>query len=355
METILVYRTGQLGDTVCAIPAIQAIRENFKPCRIVLLADIHPGTTYPKVHEVLSEFGLIDDYIIYDPRKIWSVPETIQLRSQITQRKIRKAICLPQRERRLTQKVRDYLFFKLCRIKKIYGLKITADLNQVQEVKQEAQRLLDLLYSEGIQTDGKVVFQLPVVNRVKLRVDDLWDELGLVGKNVIVLSPGSKMPVKRWDMDNYRAVGQKLIERYGVDLLIIGGNEDAVSADGLCKALGPQCVNLGGQTSYAESAEILRRCMMYLGNDSGAMHLAAAVGTPCVAIFSARDEVGAWYPFGENHIVLRKEVECQGCMLAECVEKKMKCMKDISVEEVFTACEKVMISRGIEKREKTLA
>jgi ADP-heptose:LPS heptosyltransferase len=68
------------------------------------------------------------------------------------------------------------------------------------------------------------------------------------------------------------------------------------------------------------------------------MHLAAAVGTPCVAIFSARAQPGMWYPYGVPSRVLRKAVECEGCGLVECIEKKNECLKLIEVDEVLSAC-----------------
>ena len=355
METILVYRTGQLGDTICAIPAIRAVRENFKPCRIVLLSDIHPGTVYPKAHEVLSEFGLIDDYLLYDPSRISSPAAAFDLRRQIARRNIRRMVYLAPRHRSPAQRIRDFVFFKSCGIKKLHGLRLFRNSDSEEIGQHEVERLLGVLRLEKLDVPIRPSFSLPVLERVKSNIDELWVKLGLDQKTVIAVGSGSKMPVKRWDLNSYKMVGEILISRYGIHLLSLGGIEDAESAEVLCKAWNPEGVNLTGKTSYAESAEILRRCAMYLGNDSGAMHLAAAVGIPCVAIFSARDEVGAWHPYGENHIVLRKEVECQGCMLYECIEQNMICMRSISVDEVVAACEKVLISLGIGKQAKALA
>ncbi len=75
----------------------------------------------------------------------------------------------------------------------------------------------------------------------------------------------------------------------------------------------------------------------YLGNDTGAMHLAAAMGRPCVAVFSAREWPGRWHPYGEGHKVLRFEVPCSGCRLEVC-DKELQCLKGIQVEEVYQAC-----------------
>ena len=82
---------------------------------------------------------------------------------------------------------------------------------------------------------------------------------------------------------------------------------------------------------------MLGRCRLYLGNDTGTMHLAAAAGTRCVAVFSSKDWPGIWYPYGTGHRVLRTAVECDGCRLTECIERRMECILSIAVEDVYRA------------------
>src|SRR2546425_675627 len=120
------------------------------------------------------------------------------------------------------------------------------------------------------------------------------------------------------------------------------GAEDHHLGELLCEVRNGIGYNLSGQTSYMESAEALKRCRLYVGNDNGTTHLAAAVGTPCVTIFSSRDLPGVWYPYGNGQTVFRRGVECQGCMLDECVNEKMKCIRSVTVDEVFSACAKYL-------------
>jgi ADP-heptose:LPS heptosyltransferase len=76
---------------------------------------------------------------------------------------------------------------------------------------------------------------------------------------------------------------------------------------------------------------------VFVGHDSGPMHLAAASGTPCVAIFAARNPPGQWFPLGEGHEVLYRRVECMGCGLEDCIVEKKRCIKSISVKEAAEA------------------
>ena len=88
------------------------------------------------------------------------------------------------------------------------------------------------------------------------------------------------------------------------------------------------------------AAVALRGCALYLGNDTGTMHLAASAGAPCVAVFSARDWPGAWYPYGVPQRIFRTAPECEGCYLEVCVDRGNACLIAISVEEVLAGCER---------------
>jgi len=93
-------------------------------------------------------------------------------------------------------------------------------------------------------------------------------------------------------------------------------------------------VNLCGQVSVRESAALLAHARLYLGHDSGPMHLAAAVGTPCVAVFSSRNLPGEWFPYGTQHRMLYQAIWCQGCGLEVCIERNKACIRSITVDQV---------------------
>ena len=340
LPQILVYRPGQLGDTVCAIPAIRAVRENLKPCNLVLLSDTHSQQNYPKASEILLEFGLIDEAITYSPDASFRSSEVLALRQEIERRDITTVFYFAPSGRRFHQKLRDMLFFKWCGIKNIYGLKLKDGESNLQRPAHETDRLLQMLKVAGFKTPSAVHFELSISAMARARVDRLWHDLGLTKKTVVAIGPGSKMPVKRWDEERYRELGLRVAALKDMRLLVLGGTEDHTLGERLCEVWNGRGYNLSGQTSYMESAEVLKRCRLYVGNDNGTTHLAAAVGTPCVAIFSARDLPGVWYPYGSSHTVFRKDVECQGCMLYECVHEKMKCIRSVTVDEVFSACAK---------------
>ena len=340
LPNILVFRPGQLGDTVCAIPAICAVRENVEPCNLVLLSDTHVQNNYPKASEILLEFGLIDEAITYSPDSAFRLYEILTLRQKIKRRGINTVFYFAPSGRRFRQKLRDMLFFKWCGIKNIYGLKLTNGDSTLQRNAHETDRLLQMLQFDGFKTPIAACFELSISATARARVDRLWQDLCLTKKTVVAIGPGSKVPAKRWEEERYRELGLRMAALKDMRLLVLGGAEDHSLGERLCDVWHGVGYNLSGNISYMESAEVLKRCRLCVGNDNGTMHLAAAVGTPCVAIFSSRDLPGVWYPYGNGHTVLRKDVECQGCMLDECVNEKMKCIRSVTVDEVFAACGK---------------
>jgi len=154
------------------------------------------------------------------------------------------------------------------------------------------------------------------------------------------------MPAKIWPAENFRDVAKRLLAIDNeLHIVILGGGEDHEVGNTLVSEHDGRVHNFAGELSILASAAMLRRCSGYVGNDTGTMHLAAMVGRPCVALFSARDNPGTWEPYGTGHVVLRHEVDCAGCMLQVCDRFQNKCMKLISVDEVYAAT-KMLLQYG---------
>jgi ADP-heptose:LPS heptosyltransferase len=165
-------------------------------------------------------------------------------------------------------------------------------------------------------------------------------EHGLTDGQWFALCQSSKWPSKCWPEDCYQNVVSALFKETGMVPVIFGGAEDRVAAQRLIQKLGfGHCA--AGDLSVRESAAMLQRARFYLGNDTGVMHLAAAVRTPCVAIFASIDWPGRWNPYGSGHEVLRFPVPCAGCLAPECAFNS-ECLEGIHPIEVLAACNRVL-------------
>jgi ADP-heptose:LPS heptosyltransferase len=249
---------------------------------------------------------------------------------------------------------RDRFFFEaLCGVSRSFGLGNSYEIfgsrdasGRLLRFPSEVERLLKIVAEGGVTVPAReeVDFAVPISSRDRVKVDSLWREAGIpAGGLVIGIGPGSKMPAKRWPLERFRAVGKTLLGDFpDCRLVIFGGPEDRPLGEEMRRALAQDVVNLAGRLSVLETAEALRRCCIYVGNDMGVMHLAAAVGTPCVGIFSGRDHPGRWEPYGNGHIVLRKEPACAGCLLQVCIEREMVCLGEIVVSEVVGAVHQIL-------------
>ncbi len=159
-------------------------------------------------------------------------------------------------------------------------------------------------------------------------------------KPLLALSVGAEYgPAKRWPLERFVAVAKAIAESQGVRWILIGGPKDAALAGEAAQKIGSDtATNLAGQTTLGGLCRLLARCRLLLTNDSGPMHLAAAVGTPTVTIFGSTEPAltGPSVTLGSRHVILRHQPPCSPCFLREC-PIDFRCMTAVGVEEAVEA------------------
>ena len=166
--------------------------------------------------------------------------------------------------------------------------------------------------------------------------------------NVLAVCLGTKMPAKDWEEPNWEALLACLAaDLPGWGLVIVGASDEADRASRCGAQWKGPVFNLCGRGTPRESAAVLRHARAFISHDSGPMHLAAAVGVPCVAIFAARNLPGQWYPYGKRIEILYHKTECFGCNLEICEVERKRCILSISMEEVRDATLRVIHRAGL--------
>jgi len=156
------------------------------------------------------------------------------------------------------------------------------------------------------------------------------------GPLLLGLVPGAEYgSAKRWMPESYAAAAHRIREKTGAQWRILGVAADLPAAEVIATRLDGQCENLAGKTTLAELIERLRECRLVLTNDTGAMHLAAHLGVPVVAIFGSTEN-RLTGPLGRASRVLRHHAVCSPCFLREC-PLDFRCMHSITVEEAVAA------------------
>lgn len=344
-----------MGDTIVSLPAFWEIRKRFPNAKLTLLTNVDgKNTNYVTAKNILPDKHLFDNYLGYDNSAVGLAKFKVfgKLLLKIRREKFDALYYLSFRNRTDEQIDRDLKFFKLAGIKAIHGIDYLKNnrLNfdepkPLPVVEPEYRFLLNCIDDTLNVEETELEFDLNLTHS-ELEFSENWLRKNcgdsFSQNKIIAIAPGSKWASKLWFESNYLKVVERLVKEFDVFPVIFGGREDFETGERIISKL-QYGANAAGSFSIRESSAALKNCMFYLGNDTGTMHLAAAVNTPCVAVFAATDYRERWYPFGNNNQIFRKTVECEGCHSPECFNDNL-CLKLISVDEVFDACKKILTS-----------
>ena len=184
---------------------------------------------------------------------------------------------------------------------------------------------------------------LPTALLVTAQEVDLAREkfgLSAVAGPIFGINPGAEYgPAKRWPIERYIAAAKEIQKKTNCAWIVFGGRNETDLAGQIQSALGgPAIFNVAGKTSLRELMSLMKLCRVFLTNDTGPMHVAAALGVPVVAIFgSTSPELTAPLAANESLLkILRSDVPCSPCFLREC-PIDFRCMNGISVERIVNA------------------
>ena len=157
---------------------------------------------------------------------------------------------------------------------------------------------------------------------------------------IVGVNPGAAYgSAKCWLPERFRAVVEKLAKRPNTYVLCFADQAGTPLVNAICEGMPPSVINLAGATSLRELIALIECCTVFLTNDSGPMHIAAALKVPLVALFGSTNEIATGpYQHGQ---VIHKHVECSPCLKRTC-PIDFRCMKRIEVDEVYEALIKQM-------------
>jgi len=352
-KKICIHRVGQIGDILCAIPAMKAIREAYPEAEITLLTS--PGREgNPGAAELLKGEKWIDRQHVYYSHELNSLHKLWVFANRLKREAFDIWFQLPQDLTTFRAELRNMFFAKMVGAKWAGGYHVNTlkffvpDQSKNQQFIRESE--LQCLHLKGMGINNcALLIELNVPAEELINSEKIKNDFGIAGEVVLAIAPGGKRPSNRWHVERFAEVGRRWISNGG-QVVIIGSRVDEHLGERIKDECGAKVSNLCGRTSLLETARILRASKLLVANDSGPMHLAASVGTPCVIAFSARDLPVKWYPAGEGHVILRKDVKCSPCFLDICPNDNL-CMASIQVNEVWSAVMRVIKSKNPALRE----
>lgn len=338
-KRVLIYRLGSLGDTAVAIPCLHLIAKSFPNAERLLLTNFPRHAKAPASAAVIGDSGLVHGYMRYSVGTRNPV-ELAGLWWKLVRYKPDVVVYLmPVRPPSAVR--RDELFLKLAGIQNIIGLPSQAELTHSFDqtsglFEGEASRLARSIRALGdANLDNPRNWDLRLTTSERTKAKQVLGPL--TGCPFLVCGPGTKMQAKDWGAENWTALLRKLMREFPLHgLVLVGTREERSLCDTVAQGWNGKALNLCGDLSPRETAAVMEHADVFLGPDSGPMHLAASVGVPCVIAFSARGRPGIWYPARTNqHQILYRKVNCFGCYLETCVAEGKKCLTSITVDDMF--------------------
>ncbi|MCX5736661.1 MAG: lipopolysaccharide heptosyltransferase II [candidate division NC10 bacterium] len=336
VRKILVREVNWVGDAVLTLPALAALDRRFPRAEIAVLAK-------PWAAGLFAGQSAVDRIVLYQAegshrglRGRWT------LARELAQERFDLAVLFPN-------SLDAVIVPWLARVPRRVGYRTDGRgllLTQVvarsgrSAERHQVFRYLELVRSLG--ADGEAIPRLAVGAEAGREADRLLQELGVeTGEACVAVNPGSVYgSAKRWPAERFAAVADALAEKHQARVLLIGSTKERDVLEAVAGRMRRPPIRLGGRTDLATLAGVLKRARLLLSNDTGAMHVAAAVGTPVLAVFGPTD-ADATGPLGPDSRVVRELVPCSPCLLRECPIDH-RCMVGVGIAQVLHAAEELL-------------
>jgi ADP-heptose:LPS heptosyltransferase len=334
-QRLLIYRHGSIGDFVVSLPCLYAIRRAHPGAEITLLTNSPINARAAPASKILENTSLVDKYLFYSSHET-AVSRFFQIREQVKVAAHELVIYLTE-ARDLFSTYRDFLFFRSCGVRTLIGFPFAKDLRTCRQTgptksitEREAKRLARcLLHAYGeIDIDDPSNWSLQLSKHELSHAQSLMED-SLPGytrsRPLLGVSIGTKQKINDWGFSNWCSLLEGL-HGQSLSLVFIGGKEDNAASAELGNRSNLPFANFCGALDPRLSAAVMKYLSLLVCHDSGPMHLAASVGTRCLAIFSRKNPAGMWFPMGKDHSVFYPEPNCEiGSIEPSCVLRDLSC------------------------------
>ena len=335
-----------MGDVLLSTPAIKELKNNFPNAKIDVLV-----TDYSK--EVLSLNPNLDKIIIYNSmlffKKYRNFQQLMKNLGQISKLKkenydaiidlradIRSIFIawLIGGKNRISQDIRSGGFF-------------LTHIVPYREIKHEAERKLDIVrFITRKRAEGRPRLEIYWLRKDEEYIDSLLQRYNI--KNFIVIHPLTPWRPRAWPKERFAKVADWIVENRDLDVIFVGPEnekEEINKISSLIRAKETRRVhNFANLVTIKQLAALIKRAKLFLGNDSGVMHIADAVEIPLIAIFGPQDP-RRYSPISQNSKIIYHKVDCSPCPQTKC-NLKPSCMERIEVNEI-TQTIQMMLNQSI--------
>jgi heptosyltransferase II len=347
MKNILIMHTGGwIGDMVLLTPALRSLKEKFPDCGMTMLV-------LPLVSELMSRNPYIDEVIVYDKSKSQKgLGQMRKMADKLRSKDFDAAIILHPNS------VKSAILAYMAGIPERIGLKLigngfflTTKVRRRRNI-HEVGRYLDIISSvAGTGFDDKLEFW-GIEQSDEDFADGIFKSLlppfskgGI--KAIIGINVSTTWQTKMWRVERFARLAEMLNNQYGAIIILTGGKSDIQLGEKIMEIAtdsNKYIIDLTGKTTLWQLGSIIKHCSIYITCDSGPMHISAALNTTTIALFGPTDPV-RHRPYGDGHIVIKKDMKCSPCYERKCKYKSFACMEAIQVEDVVESVRSSKIER----------
>ncbi len=326
VKNILVIKWGALGDLIASTSAIKTIRENFPHAHITLL-------TNKLMTQIIPPKFLVDEHIIVNTNRnkvVDSLFKQLLVIFKLRKRNFDLGINLRWTSERAA--LITYLSGAKERVssgpKKLMNL-YTIKLEHPTGRYHEIHRNLDIVKALGcsVSDENPVLF----ISEDEQKYADLFFEKNKLEKsNTICIHPGASKPVRAWMPERFAEIGKRLVNNFGVNILLTWGQGEEKLVDHVAKQIGDKAVISASTRTIGQLAAMIKNCSMFFSNCTGPMNVSVAVKTPTIALLGSSHPVD-WGAFGDMHINIKSPLNLEH--YSENDEKKA--MEALSIDYVW--------------------
>jgi len=343
IRRLLVIQVSGIGDMIFLLPLLKALKDSFTDAYLTFLGGGEGA------RQILSRTGLVDEIIPYPEKGRERGVRKILLVNELRKRKFDLVI---------TSYVNSNYEFALFSFftgaplrvgyegkRRIWGGKgkgrlynLVVELPSFLYEKHFVEINLDILSLLGMERREEYPSFHWEGEEVRF-AEEFLKKGGVEKGNFLVgIHPGSgeKMQYKRWPIEKFASLIDRLREQYKAKILVLGGREEREVVEDLRKLVKEPILTYIGEDELLKTMALIDRCSLFISNDTGLMHIASFLGIPTVAIFGPTSEVLSG-PRGKNSVVIRKSLPCSPCYRFREVKcSHLACLDSLTVEEVWT-------------------
>lgn len=329
VSSILIIKLSAIGDTILLIPTIRALREAYPEAKI--------GMVVTSINNaIIEDCPYIDESFLLDI--IGSIKNPLiflRFIKRLRRERFKLAIDFDQWQRissliAYLSGARDRYGFKTASQHKHYLFTKTVPHKRG---RHELLSFLDLIRPLGIEREDPYL--------------EFWTKGESPSKDrfLIAIHPGCAPHghLREWDKERYAHLADYLIDEYKARIVLTGSKDEVRLSKEIALLMKNKPMILAGKTSISQLASLLKECRLLISGNCGVMHMAAALGTPVIALHGPTDHL-KWGPWGSKHIVIRKDLSCSPCLYLgfEYGCKRHTCMDLITLEDVLMAIKEIM-------------